>query len=59
MTSLRRELEDRKGKLAALKSNQSKANCSVTNSSAADMQRAMQIEELEDEIRRLQNQLKH
>ncbi len=58
MADLRRELKDRKGKLAALKSNQSKANCSTTNSSAADMQREMQIEELEDEIRRLEKQLK-
>ncbi len=58
MADLRHELEDRKGKLAALKSNRSKANCSNMNSSAADMQREMQIEELEDEIRRLTKRLK-
>ena len=41
MVDLRKDLEERKGRLAALKSNQSKANCSTTNSSAADMQREM------------------
>jgi len=58
MVDLRKDLEERKGRLAALRLNKSKANCSTTNSSAADMQREMQIEELEDEIRKLEMKLK-
>ncbi len=56
MADPRRELEDRKERLAALKANRSRANCSATHSSAADLEREMRIEELEDEIRRLQTQ---
>lgn len=51
------ELEEKRRRLAALKLNRSKANCSDKYSSAADMRRALEIEGLEDEIRALEKQL--
>ena len=49
----KRKLEELRERLTGLKENQSKANCSTSNSSPADMQREMEIEELEDQIKAL------
>ncbi len=57
MGDINTKLEEKKGQLHQLRENQSKANCSVTISSAADMRREMEMENLEDEIKALEKQL--
>ncbi len=50
MEDLKVELEAKKAKLRGLIEARSKANCSTRHSSAADVQRETEIEELEEEI---------
>jgi hypothetical protein len=57
MSELAQQLEAKEQQLAQLKENQSKANCSSTYSSPADMRREMEIEELEDEIKALNKKI--
>jgi hypothetical protein len=58
MGDVRAELEQKRTRLAGLKESRSKANCSTKYSSAAQMQRELEIEELEDEIKTLEQKVK-
>ena len=55
---LEQELMESKKKLKELVASQSKANCSSKYSSGIDVRREEEIEEMEDKIKRLENQLK-
>ncbi len=58
MEDLKVELETKKAKLRGLIEARSKANCSTRNSSAADVQRETEIEELEEEIQIIESKIK-
>jgi len=49
-------LEEKKKKLEKLKASRSEANCSSTVSKASDVFREEEIEELENEIKKLEEQ---
>ena len=51
-------LEEKRKKLTALKAARSEANCSKTVSKASDVYREEKIEELEAEIRKLEQKIK-
>ena len=51
------ELAEKRQRLAGLKESRSKANCSTKYSSASQMQRELEIEELEEEIKRLEQKV--
>ena len=57
MEDITKQLEEKRAQLKQLKKNQSDANCSSTHSSGADMRREMEMEDLEDQIKALENQL--
>ena len=58
MDNTREELERKKETLRELIRSRSQANCSSTYSSAADVRRESGIEELEEEIERLETQIR-
>jgi polyhydroxyalkanoate synthesis regulator phasin len=57
MADLRKELEKKRQELQELVHSRSKANCADVYSSGIDVRRETRIEELEEEIDRLQEQL--
>jgi predicted RNase H-like nuclease (RuvC/YqgF family) len=54
---IRKQLEEKRAKLEELKASKPKANCSTQFSSEADVRRETEIEDLEEEIRRLESHL--
>ncbi|TFG64571.1 MAG: hypothetical protein E4H36_02620 [Spirochaetales bacterium] len=58
MNTKTEELELKKTKLQDLKNARSKANCSSSHSSSADVRMESEIEDLEEEISRLERELK-
>lgn len=58
MADINTELEENRAKLAQLLDNKSKANCDTRNLTAADIQREEEIEDLEEEIAKLEKNLK-
>ncbi len=56
MADLKADLEDKRRQLQELVNSRSGANCSSIHSSGTDVHREMQIEELEEEIERMQKQ---
>jgi polyhydroxyalkanoate synthesis regulator phasin len=55
MEDIQTELKKKKERLAELIKSRSKATCSSTYSSKADVDRETEIEELEDEIKALES----
>lgn len=56
MADPKADLEDKRRQLQELVSSRSRANCSSSHSSGTDVHREMLIEELEEEIERLEKQ---
>jgi hypothetical protein len=57
MSNLREQLEEKVLRLKTLVDARSKAYCSSINSSEEDVKRETEIEELEDDIQRIEKQL--
>ena len=57
MENLEAQIERKRGRLESLRGARSKANCSAHSSSAADLRRQEEIEELEEEISKLEKRL--
>lgn len=57
MSDLKEQLEEKVMRLKTLVDARSKAYCSSINSSEEDVKRETEIEDLEDEIRRIENEL--
>lgn len=58
MNTKAEELKLKKAKLQELKKSKSKATCSSTYSSGIDVRRETEIEELEEEIKKLEKETK-
>jgi hypothetical protein len=58
MKDARAELKDKKAKLKELIRSRSKANCAIKYSSEIDVRRESEIEELDEQIQKLELQLK-
>lgn len=58
MADISAALEEKKAKLAQLLDNKSKANCDTRSLTAADIQREEEIEDLEEEIAKLEKKPK-
>jgi hypothetical protein len=58
MADISADLKEKKAKLAQLLDNKSKATCDTRNLSAADIQREEEIEDLEEEIAKLEKKPK-
>jgi uncharacterized protein (DUF169 family) len=56
-TDIKKQLEEKRTKLEKLKASQTKPACVAQFSSEAEVQKEMEIEDLEEEIRRLEAQL--
>ena len=54
MADMSADLEEKKAKLSQLLDSKSKANCDTRNLTAADIQREEEIEDLEEEIAKLE-----
>ena len=57
MSDIQKQIDEKKAQLAELHASKSKANCSDHYSKSSDVNREIQIEELEDEIKALEKQL--
>jgi polyhydroxyalkanoate synthesis regulator phasin len=58
MTKVEEELKEKKRKLQELVHSRSKATCAGVYSSEIDVRRETEIEELEEDIRRLEKKIK-
>ena len=57
MEEILKQIEEKKNRLKELKAVHSKAHCSSEHSSAADVNRELEREELEDAIKELEKQV--